>query len=343
MGGNASAQEIGDALDIPARTVRYRLSVMMERGVLLPSYYQTRERRVGLGEKILVVQQHPGKEDALQRCIEELPIFYWYIPTYGKHNGYLIHSVYDVREPEKLTRIASKLKDVAMVDDYFFFDILDYESKRIDFSKYGPRGKWLWDWNQWKKEIEKGLGDITEMPHTMSGDDGIIECDANEIRILKELKITSETSMTALASITGISISSVRDKVQRLRNKGVIKSYRRAYGFSEKTLWFSCFIKIRENIPGVLSMFYALPHPGAILMESKNSYCISFGFTASELSEFLEGFRLLAPNLDSWAFQFHLPDKVESTYADVFNLFDEEENRWIIPVDECIKAIERYS
>ncbi|NHI83845.1 MAG: winged helix-turn-helix transcriptional regulator [Candidatus Thorarchaeota archaeon] len=343
MGGSASAQEIGDALSIPARTVRYRLSVMMERGMLLPSYYQTRERRVGLGEKILVVQEEPEKGDDLQRCISKIPIFYWYIPTYGKHDGYLIHSVYDVREPEKLTKIVDKLKNTGLIQDYYSFDILDTDSKRIDFSEYGPRGKWLWDAELWKKEIEKGFPEGVRTPHNMSLEDEIIECDANDIRILKELKLGVETSMTALASTTGIPVSSVREKVQRLRKKGIVKGYRRAYGFAEDAIWFSCFIKIRENIPGVLNMFYALPHPGVIMMESETSYCVSFGFTASELSAFLEGFRLLTSNLEHYAFQFHLPDIIESTYANVFDFFNEEKNRWDIPIDKCMRIIDQYS
>ena len=114
LGGNASAQEISDLIEktvkvddepltIPARTIRYRVSMMMERGVLLPSFMQTQERIIGLGDKVLIVQEHGGISEELEKVIQDIPIFYWHVPTHGRYDGYLIHSVYDTRDPKPRT------------------------------------------------------------------------------------------------------------------------------------------------------------------------------------------------------------------------------------------------
>jgi DNA-binding Lrp family transcriptional regulator len=343
MGGSASAQEIGEALDIPARTVRYRLSVLMERGTLLPSYYQTHERKVGLGERILVVQEFADKGSELEAAIKEIPVFYWYIPSHGKLDGYLIHAVYDLREPEKLEKITKRLKDRGLIQECYSFDIADYESKRVDFSKYNPDGEWRWNWEKWRDEISDRLGTDAEIPHNMTNEIEIIDCDTSDIKILSQLKESSETSTSAIASLTGIPVSSVREKLQRLRDSGVIKDYRRAYGFVGDLLWFSCFLKIRENPEAILTVLYDLPHPATILMESKNSYCIRFGFTTSDLKGFLAGFRVIRPHLESYSFQFHLPDEVDSTYGEVFDFFNEEKNRWEIPLEESLAVIDKHA
>lgn len=343
MGGSASAQEIGEALGIPARTVRYRLSVLMERGMLLPSYYMTHERKVGLGERIIVVQEYAEKGSRLEAAINEIPIFYWYIPSHGKLDGYLIHAVYDLREPEKLDKIVKRMQERGIIQDYYYFDVVDYESKRVDFSKYRPNGEWRWDWSKWREELPDKLGTDLETPHDMNCNGEIIDCDSGDIKILKQLKQTSETSTSALASSTGIPITSVREKLQRLRDGKAIKDYRRAYGFVGDLLWFSCFMKIRRNPRSVLRVLYDLPHPATILMESENSFCIRFGFTTSDLRGFLEGFRTIRPYLESYSFQFHLPDEIDSSYADVFEFFNEERNRWEIPLEESLAIIDKHA
>ncbi|MGY5875505.1 MAG: winged helix-turn-helix transcriptional regulator [Candidatus Thorarchaeota archaeon] len=342
MGGNASAQEIGDKLDIPARTVRYRLSMMMERGILLPSFLQTHERKVGLGEKILVVQESAGKRDVIENLISEIPIFYWWIPTHGRYDGYLIHTVYDLTKPKMIEKIAQRMMKLNIIDSFYTFDMADYDPQGIDFSKYKPGG-WSWDWSKWMENITDYLSREVELPHKMSAVNEVVTCDASDIKILRQLKQDSNTSMTLLATLADISVAQARERVQKLRDGGVIRGHKRAYGFVGDLLWLSCFLQISDHVGGVLQSIYDLPYPGVILMENKESYCLRFGFTTSNLKSFLEGFRLIRPYLKSYAFQFHLPDRGNADYQVVFDLFDENENKWAIPVEKYLKLLNKYA
>ncbi|MFX0108117.1 MAG: winged helix-turn-helix transcriptional regulator [Candidatus Hodarchaeota archaeon] len=343
MGGNASAQEIGEELGIPPRTVRYRISVMTERGLLLPSFLETHERRVGLGEKILVVQENAGKGEILEKLIREIPIFYWYVPTHGKQDGYLIHTVYDMNNEAGLEKVIRKLEECNIIRGHQLFDIVDYDSKRVDFSQYEPSGEWTWDWDAWIRKLPDSLKGKGEIPHSMNEDSSIIDCDASDISILRLLKVDPETSMAAMASISGISVAKAREKVQRLRDEGAIRGYRRAYGFIGDLLWLSCFFNIESNVGNILSSLYELPFPGVFLMENHCRYCFRTGFTTTDLKRFMEGFRILRPHLESYSFQFHLPDRVESRYSGVFDLFDKNHNRWKIPVEDYLRIVERHA
>jgi len=348
LGGNASAQEISDEIEkshklrIPARTIRYRLSMMMERGILLPSFLQSQERIIGLGEKVIIVQEHGGISEELEKVIEAIPIFYWYVPTHGHYDGYLIHAVYDTKNPKLHEMILKRLQKKQLIDSYSEFEIVDYESKRVDFTKYGPSGRWSWDWEKWIKNIPTNMESEEGSPHSMIAEYKTIDCDAADIEILKQLKLDPEVSMTTLSLLLNQSINQVRDKVQRFRDNGVIRGSKRAYGFAGDLLWFSTFIEIEESVNGVLKNFYDLPFPGVVLMENPKKFCFRFGLETTDLKRFLEGFRLMRGKLKSYFFQFHLPDRIESSYQDIFSLFDSTSNRWNMPLDEYLKIIDRF-
>ena len=327
---------------IPARTIRYRLSTLIERGALLPSVLQTDERKIGLGEGILILQEGPAMSRVLEDLIQKIPIFYWYVPTHGRHDGFLIHTVFEVTQPEMITKIAESMKKKGLISDYSFFEIVDNESKKIDFTKYQPP-EWICDWEDWKKNIEKNLREAPDSPFNLSKQHEMIECDWRDIWILRVLKNDPDSAMRSLASITAIPVQQVRERVQRLRDSKVIKGYSRAYGFAGDLLWFSCFMKIKENVGGILKSIHELPFPGVVLMADDDHYCVRFALSTSNLKQFLDGFRLIRPNLNEYFFQFHLPDRIETKYEEIFDLFDREEGRWNIPVQDYVKIVREHS
>lgn len=355
LGGNASAQELSDyisrtvrekdgkAKHIPARTIRYRLSTLMERGILLPSFLDTDERKIGLGEGILVLEETPENTERLEKVIREIPLFHWYVPTNGKHDGYLVHTAYDITKPNMIDDISKKLRKEGLIQDSFFFDIASHHTKTIDFSLYRPSKGWSCKWNEWKKDVQTYLEKNPESPIDIKVSNEIIEYDSKDILILRVLREDPDATMTSLASITRLPIGAVRDRIQRLRKMGVIKGYSRAYGFAGDFLWFSCFLKPTKKVGGILQSVHDLPFPGLVLVESPRSFCIRLGLSASDLKQFMDGFRSFRPYLKSYAFQFHLPDRVESRYREVFNLYDGEEERWNMPLDSYLETIERYA
>ncbi len=355
LGGNASAQELSDYIKnhekdkdgnpkrIPARTIRYRLSTLMERGILLPSFLETDERKIGLGEGILVLEEKPECTEALERIIREIPIFHWYVPTNGKFDGYLVHTAYDVTQPSMVEEISKKLKKHGLITDSLFFDIANHYTKTIDFSLYRPSRGWSCKWDEWRRQIQANIEKNIESPIEIKGSNEMIEYDSKDILILRVLREDPDATMTSLASITRLPVSTVRDRIHRLRKMGVIKGYARAYGFAGDFLWFTCFIEPKKKMGGIIQSIIDLPFPGIILVENPESFCIRLGLNATDLKQFMDGFRLFRPHLKSYAFQFHLPDKVESKYKEIFNLYDSQEEKWNIPLDEYLQTIERYA
>lgn len=354
LGGNASAAELSDYIartmrgkdgtpkHIPARTIRYRLSTLIERGILLPSYLESDERKVGLGEGILLLQENLESGLLLDGLLDKIPIFHWYVPTNGKYDGYLVHVAYDLSMPEMMDKMIAAMKRKGVIDSSMFFDIVDYDSKRVDFTRYKPSTGWSCKWSEWKKNIEQNIEQKANSPFNLIDSHDIIEYDYKDILILRALREDPETSMTSLSSITKLPLTGVRERIHKLRKMGVIKGSSRAYGFSGDLLWFSLFMCVKDNEGAILKSIHDLPFPGVVLMMDTHNYCVRFGLTTSDLKQFMDGVRLFRPHLESYFFQFHLPDRVESKYPEIFNFYNSEEDRWDIPVDDYLKTIEQY-
>ncbi len=346
LGGNATAQEISEFLssknpeqNYPARTIRYRVSMLTERGILLPQFLQTHERRIGLGEGILLVQEGGSMSEVLERVARNIPIFYWFFPTIGQFNGLMIHTIHDVQSPDMIHNIARVMIETGLIKDYSFFDIVDYATKSVDFRYYQPEGGWDWNWKRWYNNIQSNLQEQRANPFVLQEDQPLFECDEVDITILKHMKINPNVSMRELASITQAPLPEVRERVQKLRENGVIRGSKRAYGLIGELLWVSCFLRMNDNVGGVMQCIRELPFPGGILMHDNERYCVQLGLDADDLKPFLEGLRMMGSFLDSYSIQIHLADRVEAHYLDMFDYFDKEEKRWKIPVEEYLRMI----
>lgn len=346
LGGNATAQEISGFLssrsperNYPARTIRYRVSMLTERGILLPQFLQTHERRIGLGEGILLVQEGEAKGEVLERIVRTIPIFYWFFPTIGRFNGLMIHTIHDVKSPDMIHNLAKTMVDAELITEYSFFDIVDYATKSVDFRYYQPDGGWDWNWKKWYYNIQQNLQECRENPFSLHAEQPLFECDEIDIILLKHMKMNPNTSMRKLATIAGAPLIEVRQRVQRLRETGVIRGSKRAYGLVGELLWISCFIRINDNVAGVMQCFKELPFPGGILMHDRERYCVQLGLDADDLKPFLEGLRLMGSFLDSYSIQIHLADRAETHYLDMFDYFNEESKRWDIPIDDYQRSI----
>ncbi len=346
LGGNATAQEISEFLktrdpprEYPARTIRYRVSMLTERGVLLPQFLQTHERRIGLGEGMLVVHESSGMGEVLQRVIRNIPIFYWHVSTIGRYNGLIIQTIHDVQTPGMIQKLARTMVKNGLIEEYSFFDIVDYKTKRVNFRYSLPDGTLDWNWQRWHADIKRNLQEEHRGAIGLEMDQPIIDCDGSDVQILRYLKMNPNTSMSDLSLKVGIPVQEVRSRIQRLRTHGVIRGTERAFGLVGDLVWVSCFIEIGEGQEGILQCFNDLPYPGGILMESKNRYCIQLGIDGDYLKQFLEGLRLMGEYINSYFIQIHLSDTTETHYLDMFELFNEKTNKWDIPIQDYLDII----
>ena len=153
FGAQIPATRISNNLNIPARTIRYRLAKLKENKLLIPSFVFMNERRLGLGEEILILEENMRALPMILSIFNSFSNFYWHARTYGKYNGILVHSVFDLSKPDSNLKIITKLKKSNLIKDYKIIPMIDYHHKSMDFTKYRPKLGWDMNWNDLFKKI----------------------------------------------------------------------------------------------------------------------------------------------------------------------------------------------
>ena len=114
----------------------------------------THERKLGLGENMIVLQESPMLDQSHTKTFEQIPYFYWQAPTYGKFNGYLIHAVYSTTTVNPNIKLLNKMREEDLIFDYYIFDIVDYDVKNMNLDFYDIEKGWRWDWEKWRNQIK---------------------------------------------------------------------------------------------------------------------------------------------------------------------------------------------
>jgi DNA-binding Lrp family transcriptional regulator len=340
-GAKKSTGELEDLLNIPARTIRYRLSKMKENDILLSPYAMTYERKLGLGEHILIMDQTTPSTRKLDQLIKTMPPFYWFSPTYGKYNGYVVHSVYTLSEPAANEEIAVQMKKHDLISDYHLFDLTDFHVKPVDFTHYCHEEKWTWEWSQWPDIIDDCLNEdefkppITERPRG-------VDFDAKDLKLLRSLRRNADMTLKELGQNLSLSETQVNRRIDRLENEGVIKGYKCVIGEFGNELLVSCFIQLQKPYDSILGCFYELPFPLYLMMQSPTDFCIRFGLPMEEAKDFLTAFDKLRPHLRSFFFQTqHAPSLVPKYRA--YDLYDEEDEDWQSMTEKCTETIQEFA
>jgi DNA-binding Lrp family transcriptional regulator len=328
--GQVSTKQLSRSLNLPSRTIRYRLSRLRERGFLQPQHALIHERKLGLRESILVMQEEYGQSTSLLEHIDATPFFYWCSPTYGKYDGYLVHSVVSLAASRADSEIVRRMRDNHLISDYYWFEVVDYERKSGNLACFDPEKGWMWDWTKWESEIEKcvhGPGVTLNMEENPK----LVDSDSRDIRILKQIQFDSNTTLKQLANMSGLSEAQVSKRIRRLQKAGVIKGYKSVFNPTpdENLLSFYCFLELKEPPEHVLSCFYMLPFSLDVLMESRTRFCLRFGLPAGEFNGFLKGFGSLKPHLTSYFFQ--IVGRGRSKAQQIYDLYDPATNRWKLP------------
>nr|KXH74659.1 MAG: hypothetical protein AM325_16470 [Candidatus Thorarchaeota archaeon SMTZ1-45] len=326
-------------MNIPARTVRYRLKRLRETGVVGPTSVLTLERKLGLGENIFLVDATPKGIKFLPDVFHAIDTIYFNSPTYGTYNGYLAFSLYSLSSPRITHRILEEMQKTDLVSDFFIFDITDFNYKSADYSYFNSALGWVWDWSKWKDQIQDILRSKKKFDIRLEEVQSIAEFDKYDILILKHMFDDGEITQKKLAKILGLSETLVNKRIHRLEDEGIIKGYKSTVCTTENELNLICFIELDRPENPALAAFYKLPYPATITMESRTRFGIQLSLNAKDMSGFLKGLDVLRSHLTSCFLQT-VHDAKMSMDSHPYNLYSEKTNRWETPGSEYIQDIQ---
>ncbi len=311
---------------------------MRRTGILFPPYAITNERKLGLGNNLVVLETSRRGTRHLREVIEALSPFYWHSETYGKYNGYIAQTAYPLSSPSTTRALLRVMQEEGLVDDYHIFDIVDYEYKRADYGYFNTDFSWSWDWTEWYKEIERNLRTKEGSPPKMELNPRVVDFDSKDVLLLKHVARESGMTQKQLSHQLGLSETQVNKRLHRLERTGIIKGYRSVFSPYSDHGMIVMFLELEEPVDGVLKSLYDLPFQLYIMMESRTRYCIRFSLSSRDHKGFLRGFDIIRPHVASYFFQtLHSSPSVKPSHP--LELLDQRTCTWNIPLEKSIQII----
>ncbi len=338
-GTKVSTTQISDELNIPGRTIRYRMNKMRKDGLLKPPIIQTYERKLGLGERIVLIQSVPEKEDVLTKILEEMNLFYVYSTTYGRYDGFLIYTMFPLVNPRFVNQIVDELKEKGLIRDYFIFDAVDYIRKSPSVIPFLPGNDWNWStWAQETEEIlEKGCEDVLKLEEFPKA----VKFDYSDIQILKHMVENVEPTLKEISKVLKISLTQVHKRVKRLEDTGVIKGVKPLFTPYKDSVYISCFFKSREHAKEIIYGFYSLPFDLNFAMENLTKYHVQVGLPQSEVNEFLKHIDIFRKHSEEFFIQITIK-WTKKGYTHLLEAYNKETESWEIPINDVMMNIRKY-
>ncbi|MFX1508332.1 MAG: winged helix-turn-helix transcriptional regulator [Promethearchaeota archaeon] len=353
-GFGSSSRFISEKIKIPDRTISYRLKALKEKG-LLRIYPFTNERRLGLGDCIIAMQESEKcKASQLYELLKSVPYFYLFSPTYGKYNGLLCFAIYSL-ESTHPKEYLEKLRMEGLITDYCIYDIRDHIISDPKLEFYDPQeGRWKWDWKKWEEIVNTTIQckhhseNLFENLH-LEDTPKISKFDEIDIKLLKTKKYGYHVEKVTLSNSElgkrlNLSGYQVRRRIQRLYDQGVLLGPLMNFYLPgiHDVHFIYLFIKIKdtEKSSKVLSLFCELPHQVGIFVESISTAVLYYRMRAEEFTELLRGFELLKSHLESYFFQI-LPFYYDNRHH-LYTAYNKDTNSWETPLDEYLELIEKF-
>jgi DNA-binding Lrp family transcriptional regulator len=341
MGGaKVSTTQLSEQLDIPSRTIRYHMNRMRENGFLKPSSIQTYERKLGLGERVVLLQSVPEKEEILERILQEIDIVYVFSPTYGRYDGFLTYTMFPLVNPRIINQIVEELKEQNLIRDYFIFDAIDYVRKPPTTKPFLEKGEW--SWSGWAKEIDEIIKKGCILDLGLEEFPKAVKFDLRDIQILMFMVDNEEPTLKDISEALDLSLTQVHKRVNRLEKSRVIKGTIPRFSPYENCVSISCFFRSKKHAQKIICGFHRLPFEVNFVMESSSQYSVQVSLPQSEAAEFFRNIQTFRRLCQDFFIQISVKTSKKG-YSHLLEFYNMETKSWEIPLPEVLKIIRKYA
>jgi DNA-binding Lrp family transcriptional regulator len=326
-GSQISATQISRNLNIPARTIRYRLTRLREKNLLNPAFVFMHERKLGLGEHILILEENQKYESKILSILNSYPTFYWHAHTYGRFNGFLVHSIFDLSKPDSNLRIIAEMQKKDLITDYKIFQMVDYHHKSMNYKKYMPRSGWDLNWDDWFKDVDNQNMISMILQTNLNNNSLSVDFDYKDILILQQLSIDGTTTLQQIGNILGLSKTQIRKRILNLKKKNIIKAIKPIFSPipKDQMLYLYCFVETGKLKPEFVKHICQIPFSFMFIFQTDYQFCIRLNISRKDMVVFMKSFDLLK----------------EARNPELYSLYKKEIKTWDIDINNIISKIKK--
>ncbi len=333
LGTKVSTRKLSEKLNEPGRTIRYRISKLKEKGILCKAKVQTHERKLGLAEYIILATLSPHNESTLKTILERIPAIYYYAPTYGKYEGYLIYTVYPINTPRIIPDLAAELKRQGVISDFYLFDVVDYQRKEAKLAELES-----WDWEKWSASLSKIMAKSKEIDLKMEEFPQMVSFDSKDTLILRHMVENPEITLRELGKILDLSQPQVHNRVKKLEESGIIRGHKLSLAPYESGTTVILFFR-SKSARKILLWLDELPYYHQITMESSSHFFVQIFLPSTQTNNLLYQIKNLREFTDEMFVQFLLKGEHKG-YCHLIDMYSEDTESWRIPYEEFTDIIE---
>ncbi|MFW9786937.1 MAG: winged helix-turn-helix transcriptional regulator [Candidatus Thorarchaeota archaeon] len=343
LGGKVTATELGEVLGYPARTIRYRIKRLREKGFLGRLWSQTLDTKLGLGDSTLVLDISDKYKNLPRGFLDCFPNFYAHYVTYGRYNGYQVAAGYPIGTPQILDRIVRSMKQMGLVNDAFILKTLDFISIAGDLRKYNPKTGWSWDWNEWVTQSMKTLKAGERFPLEFDQNPAAFDFDHKDVAIVAELKMNATMTRKQLSEKVDLSETQVGVRIRRLKEANVLRGFAWLTERTPSNIVLYTYFELEEPHHPVLTCFLHLPFRKELIMDSSDRFCVRLTMNSSDVLGYLRGLEKIRAHFLSYFVQTCVGIGIVSRQMHGFyHLHKESTGRWEMPIEDYIQNLERY-
>ncbi len=334
----SSTKRISEELDIPSRSIRYRLAKLKERDILKEQTVITHERKLGIRESFIFIEERRNSRKTFCKIIEENPALSWYVPTSGKYQGFILHAINAMNVPDYPRQLLEQMKEKEIINDYFIFEIIEYQEYGWNYKCFNEDGKWVWNWKIWedyikKEEYGQEVVEFEENPKVTS-------FDYIDIQILRHFILFENITQKEIGKKLALSESQIGRRLRSLEQSEIIRGYRTGFTPFTETQAVLCMIKTNNSLECIVNILKQIPYPKTIAFENRHSIGLGFEIPTNEINGFLNGLHCLRPLIDSYFVQYQLSSPTFNPQTS-FDLFDKDSNDLNQVATEYEKTLEQ--
>lgn len=331
-----TASKLSKQLGIHERTVRYRLEKLRKKGLLRPPKIQTYERKIGLGERLLLFQGFPDKEDRLAKVLQESPLIYYYAPTYGRYDGFVAHAMYPLVAPGIVLQFAEEIKNSGLVQEFYIFDLVDYCRKGADVAPLLPDSDW--DWDVWTGEITEILEEGCEFDLGLEQFPPNVAFKFKDIKIIQKLVDNPTICLREVADQLGLSLALVHKRVKRLEDEGIIRGIKPTFNPFNETISIACFFKSTKHTKEILCGFHRLPYEVSFVLENDIHHEVVVAIPPSETNQLLQRLNIFRRYSEEFFIQVILKSKGKG-WTHLLDAYNKDTNSWEMPITDMLAKV----
>ncbi len=343
LGGKVTATELSQVLEVPDRTIRYRIARLKEKGYLGRVWPQSFDTKLDLGDATVIMDMSEKYRTLPREFLDCFPNFYAHYATYGRYNGYQSGAGYPIENPQLLDRILRAMKQMGIIKDSFVLRSLDFLSVAGDLSKYDPEIGWNWDWREWVEQSEKTLKEGERFPLEFDHTPTHFDYDNKDIEIIAELKMNSAITHRELSEKIDLSETQIGVRIRRLQDAGVLRGYIWLTEYTPATIVLYTHFELEGPDHPAFTCFLHLPFRKELIMESTDRFCVRLTMNSSDVAGYFRGFEAIRHQFRSYFIQTCVNLGVApGGMRRFYHLHKESTGRWEMPVDEYIQNLEKF-